>query len=500
MICSVTILHHLLVLFFSRIDTDVADVILTILEFLGFICVLVLSFSIVGGHGPGFPGHPLIPAHPLMRPLLGVDAALLCLSQLFLLVGKSRGRFDFYGGAKSHLHYNPWQILFGRSQSRPLVRGESRTIIIIRTGLLCGLCVVIPFYGVYSTIVWPIQSKTFTREIKISRSWNPSRAYATEWTGPIENITIVLYSTILDYSQPPPTTNVTVCGTLTVVPGFLFPGATRSGPFSWPSLQNSATEIVLSANASDSRGILYVKPGQGDAADVDEYTEAIPLMPGSHLSAVLSVTERQLFLKGALDFLGFTTPLRSILVYTALLIQTDPSPPNSGSDTISLRLRLRDDVPGVTAIVQDYTDASVLAGLSDLGGFWALMNGVFALLFGANLLYFLFGRRPLSALGIMHVFQRRGLIRQWHEDFPALYTEGGRPGSDVAGIVAFIRERLVDLDDENNPPQDQDNQGIPLESVYQPVDIREEAEWKGVAEPVQPGAMRREGGDDHVQS
>lgn len=57
------------------------------------------------------------------------------------------------------------------------------------------------------------------------------------------------------------------------------------------------------------------------------------------------------------------------------------------------------------------------------------------------------GRRPLSALGLVHVFQRRHLVRRWHEDFPLIHSEGGLPGSDSAGIVAFIRERLVDLGD-----------------------------------------------------
>lgn len=55
------------------------------------------------------------------------------------------------------------------------------------------------------------------------------------------------------------------------------------------------------------------------------------------------------------------------------------------------------------------------------------------------------GRRPLSALGVIHIFQRRALVRQWNEDFPALHSEGGLPGSASAGIVAFIRERLVDV-------------------------------------------------------
>jgi hypothetical protein len=49
----------------------------------------------------------------------------------------------------------------------------------------------------------------------------------------------------------------------------------------------------------------------------------------------------------------------------------------------------------------------------------------------------------LSALGFVHIFRRRPLIRQWHEDAPALHSEGGLPGAGSADIVAFIRECLV---------------------------------------------------------
>jgi hypothetical protein len=48
----------------------------------------------------------------------------------------------------------------------------------------------------------------------------------------------------------------------------------------------------------------------------------------------------------------------------------------------------------------------------------------------------------------VHLLQRRALVRRWHEDFPAIYTEGGLPGSENAGIVAFVRERLVDLSED----------------------------------------------------
>ncbi|KAJ6473445.1 hypothetical protein DFH09DRAFT_1343615 [Mycena vulgaris] len=123
-------------------------------------------------------------------------------------------------------------------------------------------------------------------------------------------------------------------------------------------------------------------------------------------------------------------------------------PSNAGGSDVA-KLTLLNRYGFSTKLVQDTMDASPLSGISALGGFWSFVNGAFALIFGANVIYFAFGRRPLSALGIVHIFQRRGLTRQWHRDFPALHSEGGRPGSDSAGIVAFLRNRLVDLDSDS---------------------------------------------------
>ncbi|KAJ7214732.1 hypothetical protein B0H12DRAFT_1329653 [Mycena haematopus] len=91
-------------------------------------------------------------------------------------------------------------------------------------------------------------------------------------------------------------------------------------------------------------------------------------------------------------------------------------------------------------LLQDNADASTLSGIAKLGGFWTFVNGVFTLVFDANIIYFAFGksrRRPLSALGMAHLFQRGALAPKWNKDFPAIHSEGGLPS---AGIVAFIRE------------------------------------------------------------
>jgi hypothetical protein len=48
-------------------------------------------------------------------------------------------------------------------------------------------------------------------------------------------------------------------------------------------------------------------------------------------------------------------------------------------------------------VVEDFADASVLAGFATLGGFWTFTNGAFGLIFGANILYFLWSTYDLPS-------------------------------------------------------------------------------------------------------
>ncbi|KAJ7662363.1 hypothetical protein B0H17DRAFT_1144372 [Mycena rosella] len=79
------------------------------------------------------------------------------------------------------------------------------------------------------------------------------------------------------------------------------------------------------------------------------------------------------------------------------------------------------------------------------------------MIFGANVLYFALGRCPLSVLGVIYILQGCKLICQWHADFPALQTEEGLPGSGSAGIVAFTRERLIDVSEYPHVQRDDPN-------------------------------------------
>ncbi|KAJ6455929.1 hypothetical protein C8R47DRAFT_1250710 [Mycena vitilis] len=133
-----------------------------------------------------------------------------------------------------------------------------------------------------------------------------------------------------------------------------------------------------------------------------------------------------------------------------------------GPHSTALTLIQMSAFPG--KFLQD-TSATPLDGISTVCGLWTFVNGTFLLFFGANFMYFAFGRRPLSALGIAHIFQRRTLTRRWHEDFPALQ----QPGSESAGVVAFIRERLVDIESITEDPEQQtgdaESQDLTAENV-----------------------------------
>ncbi|KAJ7628739.1 hypothetical protein FB45DRAFT_1004239 [Roridomyces roridus] len=122
----------------------------------------------------------------------------------------------------------------------------------------------------------------------------------------------------------------------------------------------------------------------------------------------------------------------------------------------NLRYNSLDRVPSwvLVASIQGWrlkSSTTTLAGLSSLGGLWSTLNGVFALLFGANILVFMNSSRSLSPLGVIHIFQRNTLLRNWHADYPALKAEGSKP----PGAVAFMRDRMIDIPQ----PEEEDEHG-----------------------------------------
>ncbi|KAJ7636234.1 hypothetical protein FB45DRAFT_1137715 [Roridomyces roridus] len=180
-----------------------------------------------------------------------------------------------------------------------------------------------------------------------------------------------------------------------------------------------------------------------DPLDATVYTQGIAslaLLPGSNLFGIVYVTANIPWSSHDVDLTPQVTALQQNASTTGL---------NSSASTLTL---IQPNPGYIITWTQETRNHSVLSGISSLGGFLSIISGVFTLIFGADILYFAFGRRQLSAFGMVHIFQKRKFVRRWNEDFPALHTEGGQPGSETAGIVAFLRERLVDVGE--NPHQD----------------------------------------------
>ncbi|KAJ7830000.1 hypothetical protein B0H14DRAFT_2808326 [Mycena olivaceomarginata] len=480
------VVHHISALFANQKLIAVVDLFLNISE---IICAIVLMVETPDAGG-------LIDAIPMEwtqdeLSLLNPSLNRISKSPIFILLAATatfriatiraspdrfwRQKFAFLGCCPpANPPYTPWRILLNRSLARPLVRGEFGGIILLRALILSGIVLGFPVFAVYSIIYSPLRThiRTDTFTDRLEQPWEI--VYPTEGAIiVINNAFDVGYDSINDFIA-----NVTASDLDNIVvacPSVLdrtnFPSCWDFGcsyqvakcPEGW----NRYTSITVSLTVSPRNGplIIHVLPGQGDINDLFTFTDPIPVLPGSHLFAYMRWTSRRIISKPSSLLsapfnvtyliqmswrlkLTYHQPWRTVqhMEVNTLLNINHLEAIEPFSSTVTFVPRINYPMKWVQE-----SAATTLDGISKVGGLWTFIEGVFVLLFGANVIYFAFGRRPLTALGIVHLFQRRGLIKQWHEDFPALHDEGGRPGDASAGIVAFIRERLVDLDPVEGP-------------------------------------------------
>ncbi|KAF7343503.1 Short-chain dehydrogenase/reductase family protein [Mycena sanguinolenta] len=468
---SSIILHQLLIAFIGRKLYAAVDMVLTLSEF--GVLMFVSYNTYMNEDAISF----------LSITFLGIQLLALLLLILFRAstMWASSERFykqpfEFFGGcvvgdaqAGKHFLY----AIFGRSMWRPLVRGEALLIKMLRTIVLLSLLMIGPAYLVDIAVIRPVyNSKTVTQTVLGSLS-----SYVPT---PV-NITLVcihrLRSSQLNFPEVFAASSQMDKSAITVATPARSPTTTcpvndLSGVMS-PSFVAFIAEcdgtwatdfaggLEISINFNGTSTIAYIYVGEGDMTKTLPLIEPIVLVPGSHIFVSLALTMRTFLSNSPLDFLSRSRP-QPVAMNKISTVQPDPSPSSSGLITATLRLvRVYQGLAALTypdstlvELRNELRDPSVLGGLSSAGGLWTFANGAFVFLFGADLLYFFLGHRPLSALGLLHIFQKRTIKRKWHEDFPALRTEGGLPGSETAGIVAFLRERLVDLGD-SDPDKDE---------------------------------------------
>ncbi|KAJ6569051.1 hypothetical protein B0H19DRAFT_1373388 [Mycena capillaripes] len=370
---------------------------------------------------------------------------------------------DSFGAPGIYPDYDPAQSFDFPATS------ESRPIIWVRAVILSCIILGVPAFGVYTMVVMPLNAQIYTR-ISVIPTDAAFKGYISQPPG---NATLAL-SPVVTFSD-----NIRVSawdGVDSEIDCLVIPMLQEITPLNSPGLipfrggntDSSAgifTPDILISNLSsamcelvdliyrlfatyfhvistDSSG-LYIWPLQGDLSSdtlrVLLSSPPIPLLPGIPLVGILYWTKRELAVG---PVWGLSTPSKTIFTAEVAPLLSAP--------TFHICYEVRPRCRGSNRSLR----------VATFGGFWTFLNGTFALFFGANVIYFAFGRRPLSALGFVHVFQRRALVRRWHKDFPAIHTEGGTPGSESAGIVAFIRDRLVDLGEdaqtsgEDNEPGD----------------------------------------------
>ncbi|KAJ6535380.1 hypothetical protein DFH09DRAFT_1284009 [Mycena vulgaris] len=413
-----------------------------------FLPILVFTHHIFVLFRPSLFRWPVHALAAVDLALVGIELAVSTFFRIATIIKSDGGfwsqRFDFLGCCPSlHPPYTPLRILLNRSLARPLVRGESRIIIFGRAVVLALIAVGVPAVGIYTIVIRPLEAPVYERRSSIGeRSLDSYEGNVTIYLtslngsdfGPINDARVSAW--VPTWVDPQRGTGPFNCP---ITPAYV---ATAECPYSLAEI----FKLTISISIPPKMEGLYVRVAQGSSPLLSlQQQQPTALLPGAQLFGILTWTKREI---QSGPTWGLITPVKTLFTAEVGSLQLDPSSDAIGSNISTLALYQSDT--SVTTLIQDTVDATALSGVATFGGFWTFLNGTFALVFGANVVYFAFGkfhrcRRPLSALGVAHIFQRGALARRWHEDFPTIHTEGGTPGSESAGIVAFIRERLVDL-------------------------------------------------------
>ncbi|KAJ7065871.1 hypothetical protein C8F01DRAFT_1126822 [Mycena amicta] len=482
--CSGTLLHHLI----ATVPWPKRGRMLAVLDILAILTEIGVVFppTDVLHHDLPFLNHVFtLDLLVLFQASAAVQLATLGLSMIFRIATLFQNQgHGLLGGCRPVFPpYNVKSILLNRSTLRPLIRGESMFIIMFRAFLISCLAIFLPAFSIYSIILQPALAQVYLKTLSQDKA--PAQFVLFEQPSTPEangDLAFVIASGYLNVDPQHPIFVLNVsrlsgesaaCSTVATPPqNYLI---YVECPFGW----SDAYQVQFSLNVFQdwsTTGVSivplpwssrsgYARP-EALGFDIDgglrlQSARIAPifLIPNSRRFGLISWTARQLH-GSPVEYL-YLPELYDLQEDTALTL---PGAPN-GNETFA-SLRIINPYNLVNRIEVEVTDSSALSGLSNVGGFWTFVNGTFALFFGANIFYFAFGRRPLSALGVAHLFQRSSLARNWHEDFPALHTEGGLPGSDSAGIVAFIRERLVDLD--RQAPEGPEKDGLSTLDATQP--------------------------------
>ncbi|KAF7341432.1 Short-chain dehydrogenase/reductase family protein [Mycena venus] len=335
-------------------------------------------------------------------------------------------RFEFLGGCRKSETYTAARILLNRSVSRPLVRGEYPAIPIVRGVILSIFCLLFPAIAVYNIIISPLHTQVFTRQIRTTVEAPSLSDQPLQLTIALWGISLVFLNNfsciVADASEIVLQSAFNTTNGIPVPPRYL--------PSLWncelpQHLGNDSAGFVLSFSLPQGvLPVIYAQIGQGNNfQDIIRYADPISLFPGTHIAATLTWTQYQVIPPGPPALLGSLAPLKLFIVGELHTVQPDPRSDASTSKT-SATLFIIESRIEPTRFIQEYTESSVITGFATVGGFWTFMNGAFAMFF--------WGKCGLFPI------REKATFGPWDRAFVP------------ATPAAFLRERFVDLDDDDS--------------------------------------------------
>lgn len=185
-------------------------------------------------------------------------------------------------------------------------------------------------------------------------------------------------------------------------------------PNIWPDLLITVNFTTLGINTTSlsnygDKTVLIVVGMHDDTAEILRNTLPIPLVPDAHVLGGVLLNIRYQYSSPKFASLGALSsvcpPVHIFFTYILIMVhQTNkyltssvpflmPDPSSNiprDNNTATLRLYIQPDSSD-WRLSTDYREKSILAGISALGGFWIVANGIFATVFGTTLWWVLFG-------------------------------------------------------------------------------------------------------------
>ncbi|KAF8170380.1 hypothetical protein BJ912DRAFT_997419 [Pholiota molesta] len=183
--------------------------------------------------------------------------------------------------------------------------------------------------------------------------------------------------------------------------------------------------------------------------DVALMTTSTTLIPGVNLIGRTAMEIHQTFKDPGLSFLGVFARVQSTVIAQMLHIFPDPqagiSPLIVRSPEIATIRVVSPSDASQWVIIQDFKDRTFLNGLSQTGGLWTFLSGIFAAVFGSSLMRIVFGFKPVSIFGFAHDWERKGIQKAYREEYPAIAEEINAP-RDRRGFLNLLQDHFIDLD------------------------------------------------------